>query len=154
MSDDWDKLLDKVSDVAQAGGKPKRTMLKHFRRALRITDKATSASYSSGYYKWDGIRFDGRPTGVYRNFIARASAYRYQWKKTKKFGWKYRSMIRRSSDTGFVGNLSHIVEDGAYNKMFNKYNIPKGFRRNSFNRTKGAAEREAIKGITEALKKI
>ena len=153
MTDDWDKLLDNVSKIAEAKGAPKQEMLKYFRRALRVVDKATSVSYASGYYKWDNVRFDGRETGLYRAFIKRASAFRYQWKKTKKHGWKYRSMIRRNQETGYIGNLSHLVEDGAYNKRFNKYTIPKGYRRDACNRTRGVAEREAIKGIKEALKK-
>lgn len=154
MKDDWKELLGRVDDIVEAKGKAKATMIKHFRRALRITDKATSASYARGYYKWDGVRFDGRPTGRYRNFISRAASYRYQWRKTRKYGWKYRSMIRRTSTTGYVGNLAHIVEDGALNKKFNTYNTPKGYRRDAFRVTRDAAEREAIRGIKEALKNV
>ena len=151
MRDDWQQLLDKVGDIAEAKGKPKATMIKHFRRALRITDKATSAQYASGYYKWKW-RLDGRPLGIYRSFISKASAYRYQWKKSKKFGWVYRSMIRRGAGKGYHGNLSHLVEDGAINKRFKTYNTPKGYRRDAFKVTRSKAQREAIKGIKEALR--
>lgn len=151
MKDNWEELLDKVKDIAEAKGKPKATMIKHFRKALRITDKATSAEYASGYYKWKW-RLDRRPIGIYRGFISKASAYRYQWRKTKKYGWKYRSMIRRGADNGYHGNLSHLVENGAWNKKFQVFNKPKGYRYDAFQATKNAAEREAIKGIKEALK--
>tara|TARA_B100000902_G_C27124345_1_gene820303 strand:+ start:160 stop:621 length:462 start_codon:yes stop_codon:yes gene_type:complete len=153
VKDDWKQLLDKVGEIAEAKGKPKTKMLKHFRRALRITDKATSGEYSAGYYKWKW-RLDGRKQGIYRSFISKGAAFRYQWKKTRRFGWFYRSMIRRGADKGYHGNLSHLVEDGAINKQFKTYNTPKGYRRNAFKATRSQAQREAIRGIQEALKTV
>ena len=154
MKDDWEKLLQKAQDLADAKGLPKSIMVKHFRRAFRIVDKATSQKYRSATYRWDGVRYDRRETGIYRQFISRASAFKYQWRNSKRMGFRYRSMIRRSADTGYAGNLSHLVEDGAFNVKHQKQNRGHYLRRRAFDQKKYAAEREAILGIREATKAI
>ncbi len=154
MNDDWDKLLQKAQEIADAKGAPKKVMVKHFRRALRLIDRASSQNYKAATYRWDGVRYDRRPTGIFREFISRANAYKYQWKNTKRFGLRYRSMIRRSADSGYAGNLAHLVEDGAWNVKHNKQSLGNLLRRKAFDQKKAAAEREAINGIREAVKAI
>lgn len=154
MIDDWEKLLEKAQEIADAKGVPKTIMIKHFRRALRIVDKASSQNYKAATYRWDGVRYDRRATGIFRKFISQATAYKYQWKNTKRYKMQYRTMIRRSADTGYAGNLAHLVEDGAWNVKHNKQSLGHLLRRKAFDQKKAAAEREAINGIREAVKAI
>lgn len=151
MGDDWDKLFEKAQQLADAKGLPRTIMIRHFRRALRIVDRATSQGYKATSFRWDGWRSRGRKTGLYRSFIAKASAFKYQWKNTRGKGFRYRSMIRRQADSGYVGNLSHLVEDGGWNVRFRKQNRGHYVRRKAFEQKKDAAERAVISGIKEAL---
>lgn len=154
MTDDWEQLLNRAQEVADAKGMPKQQMVKAFRRSLRLIDRATTQRYRSARFRWDGIRYDKRETGIFRNFMRNAQAFKYQWSNTKRWGFRYRSMIRRSAETGFAGNLAHLVEDGGWNVKWNKPNRGHGLRRAAFQANRDAAEKEAIDGIREALKRL
>lgn len=153
MTDDWYKLFDKAQEIADAKGIPRTVMIRHFRRALRLIDRATSIKHRQAMYRWDGVRFDKRQTGLYRSFISKASAFKYQWRNGRG-GFKYRSMIKREASSGYVGNLSHLVEDGGWNVKYNKPNRGHYLRRAAFLENKDAAERAVIEGIKEAVAKI
>lgn len=146
-------LLKQVDEIAEMKGRRRNVLRKHWRRALRVMDADSQQVYASHNYKYGaGKTHHRRRGGRFRDFAAKAAAYKYQWTQTKKYSWRYRSMMKRKGwGDNYQGNLSHLLEDGAYNKMTRRMNRPALIRRGSFRRKKSIMQKMVITGIERAL---
>lgn len=147
-------LFKIVDDIAQVRGRRQNVLRKHWRRALRVIDADAQISYANTRWRYGaGATNHRKRGGRFRDFAAKASAVRYQWKKSKKYSWSYRSMMKRKGrDNIFQGNLAHLVEDGAKNKLARKQTLPWLIRRKAFQRKRMIAFKMAVRGIEEALR--
>ena len=154
---DWQQqLLDEVSDLARLKSPKAVSNLKTgFRKALRIIDAQAQIEYRKTAYRFGSTKKQRRDRGGrFRDFASKATAYKYEWRKGRKWGgWRYRSMMRRSGggDSNYQGNLAHLVEDGSMNWRTGRQNQALKIRRAAFDKKKSQAEQAAIDGMEAAI---
>ena len=148
------RLFEMVDDISKVKGRRRNMLRKHWRRALRVIDADSQVTYANTKWRYGAGKTNRRKrSGKFRDFASKATAFRYQWKQSKKYNWSFRSMMKRKGrDNIYQGNLAHLVEDGAKNKLARKQNAPWLIRRKSFQRKRLIAMQIAVRGIEEALR--
>lgn len=152
---DLDSLFNAVEDMVQMRDKPSINRLKHgLRQAMRIVDKASQRQYKSHKYRFGSTKKQRKERGgTFREFASKATAYKYRFNVASgKKPWRYQSMMRRKGrDNVYQGNLSHLLEDGAWNVRMQGYNKPYKVRRKAFEQAATAARARAIQAFKEAI---
>jgi hypothetical protein len=149
------QLFDQIEEVIQMRDKPSITRLKRgLRQAMRIVDAASQAEYAGHRYRYGAGKHKRKERGGrFREFASKATAYRYRFNVAKgKKPWRYQSMMKRKGrDNTYQGNLSHLLEDGAWNVKYQKQNRAYKVRYAAFQKSRGAALARAILAFKEAL---
>lgn len=152
---DIEKLFEAIEDIVTIRDKPAINRLKRgLRQAMRIVDAASQAEYASHKYRFGSTKKQRRERGgTFREFAVKASAYRYRFNvATGRKPWRYQSMMKRKGrDNTYQGNLSHLLEDGAWNVRMQGYNKPYKVRRKAFDKAATAARTRAIQAFKEAI---
>jgi hypothetical protein len=149
------QLFDQIEEVIQMRDKPSITRLKRgLRQAMRIVDAASQSEYAGHRYRYGAGKHKRKERGGrFRDFASKATAYRYRFNVAKgKKPWRYQSMMKRKGrDNTYQGNLSHLLEDGAWNVKYQKQNRAYKVRYAAFQKSRGAALARAILAFKEAL---
>lgn len=152
---DLDILFDEIEEIISIRDKPSIERLKTgLRKALRVVDQASQTEYASHKYRFGSSKKQRQSRGGrFRDFASKASAYKYRFNVASgKKPWRYQSMMRRKGrDNIYQGNLSHLLEDGAWNVRMQGYNKPYKVRRKAFEQAATAARARAIQAFKEAI---
>ena len=152
---DLDILFDEVEDIIKIRDKKSIDTLKRgLRQAVRIVDIASQQQYRSHKYRYGaGKKKRQQRGGRFRDFAAKASAYKYRFNvSTGKKPWRFQSMMKRKGrDNTYQGNLSHLLEDGAWNVKYQKHNRAYKVRRSAFDKSANQARIRAVKAFKEAI---
>ena len=155
MDMDLDFLFREIEDIVRVRDKPAINRLKRgLRQAMRIVDRQSQVEYASHKYRFGSTKKQRRERGgTFREFATKASAYRYRFNvATGKKPWRYQSMMKRKGrDNTYQGNLSHLLEDGAWNVRMQGYNKPYKVRRKAFEKAATAARTRAVQAFKEAI---
>jgi len=150
-----EELFDNIEEIIKMRDKPSIARLKRgLRQAMRIVDEASQQQYASHKYRFGaGKKKHKERGGRFRDFASKATAYRYRFNVAKgKKPWRYQSMMKRKGrDNTYQGNLSHLIEDGAWNVKYQKQNRAYKVRKAAFEKSRTAAMARAIQAFKEAL---
>jgi hypothetical protein len=149
------QLFEEIEDIIRVKDKVAIGRLKRgLRQALRIVDAASQAQYAGHRYRYGAGKHKHKERGGrFRDFASKATAYRYRFNVAKgKKPWRYQSMMKRKGrDNTYQGNLSHLLEDGAWNVKYQKQNRAYKVRQAAFEKSRTAAMARAIQAFKEAL---
>lgn len=149
------ELFDAVEDIVAIRDKQGVAKLRRgLRQAMRIVDQASQTEYASHKYRFGAGKHKLKERGGrFRDFAKRATAYRYRFNVAKgQKPWRFQSMMKRKGrDNTYQGNLSHLLEDGAWNVKYQKQNRAYKVRQAAFEKSRTAAQARAIQAFKEAI---
>jgi ribosomal protein L18 len=149
------QLFDEIEDIIRVKDKVAIGRLKRgLRQAMRIVDAASQAEYAKHRYRYGAGKHKHKERGGrFRDFASKATAYRYRFNVAKgNKPWRYQSMMKRKGrDNTYQGNLSHLLEDGAWNVKYQKQNRAYKVRYTAFQKSRSAALARAIRAFKEAI---
>jgi hypothetical protein len=150
-----EELMDEIGEVIKMRDQASISKLKNgLRQAMRIVDSASQSEYASHRYRYGaGTKKRKQRGGRFRDFASKASAYKYRFNvATKSKPWRYQSMMKRKGrDNVYQGNLSHLLEDGAWNVKYKKHNRAYKVRYRAFQRSRASALARAVRAFKEVL---
>lgn len=150
-----DELFEEVNYILEIRDKSSIDRLKRgLRQSLRIVDAASQQQYASHRYRFGSTKKQRQKRGGrFRDFASQASAYKYRFNVAKgNKPWRFQSMMKRKGrDNDYQGNLSHLIEDGAWNNWTGRRNKAYKIRRAAFESVETAARDRAVQAFREAI---
>ena len=155
MTDFLERMVALMDRFIEDDDKPAAARMRRiWKRGLQKIDKPTAMGYYTYRYPYGSTKAQQQKRGGrFRHAMLDPEAIRYQWKNSKKYGWSYRSMMRRKGrGDNYQGNLAHLVEDGGWNWRARTMNKGRKIRRRAFQMNETAARLLVIQGVKERFR--